>query len=542
MYNKPFFNKPGMPPVPPMHHDHPHHCDHDHLVAVNPYNKVCFKDKEEAISILLNKDIHPGEVVFAYYYDDDVASGINVVEAVGNLKIGARNMIFESKSDIDKKINGLSLQQGDTAVSIKEIKEQLEDVFNRINVLNSAINSLNDITPVVDSLVSDVEANKAMIDGHDENISVLNTSVNILADAVAEKYKEVSDSISGINDILSEIKGDADATGNATTQVIDELKSSVETWQEQHVAEQQNQFDILDASVIKNINDVKSELNTKVENIKGECIANTDEAIASLNQVIEGLRQTVVSNNVAVDDTVAEAKESILLEIDSKISGAVDPVKADVEHLFDNIHSLEDTAAELDKKYDRIIKDLTVDFDEKIENKAIDTDKKVNDFEKVIDAHKSETTSALEDLETKLTGKIDANMSVMESSVDANATMFRNEINTHKSATEARFETVKSEYTAAIDFAVNDLDVVIKRNANNAEKYCDNAISELRRELIAEITNRIDAIPTYSAAINGGLKCNAMGEFMLDIDTGSNIICYNGRKYILSPYDPTNIG
>lgn len=68
----------------------------DTNIGQNGFNKICFSEEREAINMLVNKALLPGQVSFAYFYDNDSPSGTNVVAAVGPLVSTEENFIFSS--------------------------------------------------------------------------------------------------------------------------------------------------------------------------------------------------------------------------------------------------------------------------------------------------------------------------------------------------------------------------------------------------------------------------------------------------------------
>ena len=68
---------------------------------VHSYNKRCFQNYEVAEQTLINKVLLPGEVAFAYYYDQLSPYGQSAIAAVGPLTHGSGNIIFKNSATID---------------------------------------------------------------------------------------------------------------------------------------------------------------------------------------------------------------------------------------------------------------------------------------------------------------------------------------------------------------------------------------------------------------------------------------------------------
>ena len=106
---------------------------------------------------LLNKALLPGQLTFAYYYDNDSTNGINVMAAVGTLKGEKDNHIFVSYETINQLIDSIDDSLDDYDTSLIYIRKE---VMNKLSVLedeqtklsNKVDNILPDMQPKFDEI------------------------------------------------------------------------------------------------------------------------------------------------------------------------------------------------------------------------------------------------------------------------------------------------------------------------------------------------------------------------------------------------------
>lgn len=118
VHHEPWGPKPPVPPCAPGPTPNPYSLIHH-------FNKVCFKNYKEAVTMLKHKNLIPGEVAFAYYYDKTADFGVNAISAVGSIKVGAANIIFDNSEFTTSAINELKL----TVLANNEKVESVQNII-----------------------------------------------------------------------------------------------------------------------------------------------------------------------------------------------------------------------------------------------------------------------------------------------------------------------------------------------------------------------------------------------------------------------------
>lgn len=171
-----FGHKPAFPaPKPPMHGNtcwpKPGECN------IAPYNKITFNNKREAVELLSNKDLHAGEIAFAYYYDNKTAHGINAIGAVGNIKVGAPNILFENSEDIEKWLNELSSADGELVADIKSIRVDIDNIFAKLSYIDNSNSKVDELDQTLNDVLIKQNDLSSAISEVQEDINNINDSL-----------------------------------------------------------------------------------------------------------------------------------------------------------------------------------------------------------------------------------------------------------------------------------------------------------------------------------------------------------------------------
>lgn len=75
--------------------------------------------------MLMYKVLLPGEVAFAYYYDNTCEHGINAIFAVGPIVHGSGNVFFHNAKQLDKIFLDLDTTIADVNTSMNRYKDDL---------------------------------------------------------------------------------------------------------------------------------------------------------------------------------------------------------------------------------------------------------------------------------------------------------------------------------------------------------------------------------------------------------------------------------
>ena len=148
-------------------------------IGLNGYNKICFTNSKDAESMLINKPLMPGQLTFAYYYDNDTANGVNVMAAVGTLKGVGENHIFVSYDTINQLLDSVddSLDDFDTSLIYirKELMNKLAVLENKQTELDSAFagnaQGFTDINARIEELINKHDSLKDQLIQTDNKIN-----------------------------------------------------------------------------------------------------------------------------------------------------------------------------------------------------------------------------------------------------------------------------------------------------------------------------------------------------------------------------------
>lgn len=126
---------------------------------IHSYNTTPFKNYNVAKVCLEEKILKSGEVSFAYYYDDKVDSGINVIYAVGGLN-NSGNIVFMNANQLlqickenelvcDDKLREINAIQAEILTANTVFKNSLTELITaqatEINELKDRVAKLEDI-------------------------------------------------------------------------------------------------------------------------------------------------------------------------------------------------------------------------------------------------------------------------------------------------------------------------------------------------------------------------------------------------------------
>lgn len=172
---------------------------------VHSYNKRCFQNYEVAEQTLINKVLLPGEVAFAYYYDQLSPYGQSAIAAVGPLTHGSGNIIFKNSATIDAIKDDLMTTIADVNASINYLREDLLDsIDDALDHLDSSLDEVleqftganNTYQLQINNIFNSIEESNTNI------MNVVNTSFNSLHTLVTDNYNSLNELICDVSDGL----------------------------------------------------------------------------------------------------------------------------------------------------------------------------------------------------------------------------------------------------------------------------------------------------------------------------------------------------
>lgn len=292
---------PPSPPMPPHcgpHHgpchdpfhdpccEPPHHC-HPPYQIINHYNKVCFKNYDEAVSKLKVKNLLPGEMAFAYYFDKTADYGINAIAAVGSIKLGGTNIIYDNADKVQQlmdKLQDTVSANNEKFESIKTKLDMLDDISTKLdNIIKNDSSNSSTITSSLDNIKKDIENLKDTDTSIFERLDTIDSQVNQVGEYLEahEEFAQALDaSVKKLRDDVDNLE--LDGKLNELDQKIDQTKQDILTQATADHAKLKSDFE-------KQINDL-SDLIT-------ESTTNATNAHQELKNYIDGIKADITGEN-----------------------------------------------------------------------------------------------------------------------------------------------------------------------------------------------------------------------------------------------------
>ena len=214
---------PPMPPHCGPHHgpchdpfhdpccEPPHHHCHPPYQIINHYNKVCFKNYDEAVSKLKVKNLLPGEMAFAYYFDKTADYGINAIAAVGSIKLCGTNIIYDNADKVQQlmdKLQDTVSANNEKFDSIKTKLDMLDDISTKLdNIIKNDSSNSSTINGSLDSIKENIENLKNADTSIFERLDTIDGSINTLETSVAALETQSSKYLTSINEATTTALG-----------------------------------------------------------------------------------------------------------------------------------------------------------------------------------------------------------------------------------------------------------------------------------------------------------------------------------------------
>ena len=166
---------------------------------IHSYNKSFFSDYNQAISVLLQKVMKPGEVTFAYYYDPKTPYGQNTIFAVGPLSAAGCNTIFKNADEIDSVKDVLDETIADINASVSNIETKVDGIIKENKPLLEK--NINDM----DQLKGSVKDINTSISNIIENIDNIKVQTDTNRGTIQNKFDQISSQLLNISEHLLKI-------------------------------------------------------------------------------------------------------------------------------------------------------------------------------------------------------------------------------------------------------------------------------------------------------------------------------------------------
>ena len=531
---------PPPPPMPPHcgpHHgpchdpfhdpccEPPHHHCHPPYQIINHYNKVCFKNYDEAVSKLKVKNLLPGEMAFAYYFDKTADYGINAIAAVGSIKLGGTNIIYDNADKVQQlmdKLQDTVSANNEKFDSIKTKLDMLDDISTKLD--NIIKNDSSTITDSLDNIKKDIENLKDTDTSILERLDTIDSQVNQVGEYLEthEEFAQALDaSVKKLRDDVDNLR--LDGKLNELDQKIDQTKQDIITQATADHAKLKSDFE-------KQINDLSTNYSSSLDNLKVAITAEIEAATTPIKNNIYDLQVKDGVLDKKIDDTKVEAVTESKQYADQKIEDTMQDINTSLTKMKNDIHDLSDLITEsttnatnahqeLKNYIDGIKADITGENTTFKGEVTAELNSQKQFLKDSIEGFKSEYNASTNDSIQRECGKVQAKLEE-----------FINTANTKHSAIDAKISTIEQERETYKTELVHSMNTKIAELNTNMRNYLDSAISQDRIHYDA-IYARKDEIPSTISGGKGIVIENGVANLTID-DNG--ILTIGGKRYQLN--------
>ena len=529
---------PPPPPMPPHcgpHHgpchdpfhdpccEPPHHC-HPPYQIINHYNKVCFKNYDEAVSKLKVKNLLPGEMAFAYYFDKTADYGINAIAAVGSIKLGGTNIIYDNADKVQQlmdKLQDTVSANNEKFDSIKTKLDMLDDISTKLdNIIKNDSSNSSTIT----SIKKDIENLKDTDTSILERLDTIDSQVNQVGEYL-EAHEEFAQALDAS---VKKLRDDVDNLGldgklNELDQKIDQTKQDILTQATADHAKLKSDFE-------KQINDLSTNYSSSLDDLKVAITAEIEAATTPIKNDIYDLQVKDGVLDKKIDDTKVEAVTESKQYTDQKIEDTMQDINTSLTKMKNDIHDLSDLITEsttnatnahqeLKNYIDGIKADITGENTTFKGEVTAELNSQKQFLKDSIEGFKSEYTASTNDSIERECGKVQTKLEE-----------FINTANTKHSAIEAKISTINQNFDTYKTEVNGQVDNKITQLNTNMRNYLDSAITQDRIHYDA-IYARKDEIPSTISGGKGIVIENGVANLTID-DNG--ILTIGGKRYQLN--------
>lgn len=533
---------PPPPPMPPHcgpHHgpchdpfhdpccEPPHHC-HPPYQIINHYNKVCFKNYDEAVSKLKVKNLLPGEMAFAYYFDKTADYGINAIAAVGSIKLGGTNIIYDNADKVQQlmdKLQDTVSANNEKFDSIKTKLDMLDDISTKLdNIIKNDSSNSSTITGSLDGIKKDIETLKDTDTSIFERLDTIDTQVNQVSEYI-DTHEEFAQALDAS---VKKLRNDVDSLN--LDGKFDNVEQKLDSLKQEIFAQATADHAKLKSDLEKQINDLSTDYSGSLDELKVAITAEIEAATTPIKNNIYDLQVKDGVLDKKIDDTKVEAVTESKQYTDQKIEDTMQDINTSLTKMKNDIHDLSDRITESTTNATNAHQELKTYIDGikaniTGENTAFkgevtaELNSQKQFLKDSIDGFKREYTASTNDSIQRECGKVQAKLEE-----------FINTANTKHSAIDAKILTLETSFTTyktELEGHVNDKITQLNTNMRN---YLDNAISQ-NRDQQDSIYARKDEIPKTISGGKGIVIENGIANLTID-DNG--ILTVGGKRYQLT--------
>lgn len=533
--------RPCPPPGPhhdPFHHDPccepPHHCLPPHHCEppyglINHYNKVCFKNYDEAVYKLKVKSLLPGEIAFAYYFDKNAEYGINAIAAVGSIKIGATNIIYDNANDIQSLIESLSTKVDSNNEKFETIVDQFDDINNVIKDISSRLHEAEDKN---DS--SNIESSISDIDNKIDNIIQDNASLNERIDTLDSQMDQVTDYIAqheldyqALDASVKQLRVDVDSLGLDSK--LDELVKKINQTKEDILLETKTDDASLEAKLTKEFDGKLQDYSDSLDNLKVEITQQITYTVDPLKTDIYDLqvKTTELETNIGKvkDEAVTASKEYT----DNQISDQMQGINSSLTDMSNTIHDLSDLITNVSTNADNERKELKQYIDQVKSDVEGENTQFKSEVNSEINKQKQYITDTINGFKAEYTATTDKTIDEKVKVVSDKLDNYINESTTKHSEIEAKISTIKTDFATYKGDLNETIANKIAEQNTSMRNYLDTTIST-DRSYYDSLYARKDQIPVN--VVSGAGVTVENGVVNLNVDS-NGVLTVGGKRYQL---------
>ncbi len=525
-----FPHMPGVKPRPcPPHKPFgPHEpCCEPPYGLINHYNKVCFKNYEEAVYKLKIKTLLPGEIAFAYYFDKSAEYGINAIAAVGSIKMGATNIIFDNIEDIQSYIEDLkehvdsNSEKFDAIIDqFDQIKRDFSDISTKINKSDDTSNingSISNITDKIDDIIAD---NASLT----ERIDTLDDQMEQVTDYIASHELDYQ----ALDASVKQLRTDVDSLGLDSK--LDELDKKIDQTKTDILLETKADDASLKAALTTEFDGKLKEYTDSLDEFKIQVVKDIEDAVSPLKNDIYDLQVKTDELNTSItkakDDAVTESKEYT----DSQLGDVLQTINNSLTDMSNDIHDLSDLITNVSTNADNERKELKHYIDQiKSDIDSANTEFK-GEVTSELNNQKQYITDTIEGFKKEYTATTDKAIDEKVKVVGDKLDNYINESTTKHSEIEAKISTIKTDFATYKGDVNETIANKIAEQNTNMRSYLDNAISS-DRTYYDTIYARKDQMPVNIVSGAGVTIENGVVNLNVDVN---GVLTVGGRRYQLT--------
>ena len=463
-------------------------------------------------------------MAFAYYFDKTADYGINAIAAVGSIKLGGTNIIY------------------DNADKVQQLMDKLQDTVSanneKFDSIKTKLDMLDDISTKLDNIIKNDSSNSSTITSIKkdiENLKDTDTSILERLDTIDSQVNQVSEYLEAHEEFaqaldasVKKLRDDVDNLGldgklNELDQKIDQTKQDILTQATTDHAKLKSDFE-------KQINDLSTNYSSSIDDLKVAITAEIEAATTPIKNDIYDLQVKDGVLDKKIDDTKVEAVTESKQYTDQKIEDTMQDINTSLTKMKNDIHDLSDLITEsttnatnahqeLKNYIDGIKADITGENTTFKGEVTAELNSQKQFLKDSIEGFKSEYTASTNDSIQRECGKVQAKLEE-----------FINTANTKHSAIDAKISTIEQEretYKTELAYSINTKIAELNTNMRN---YLDDAISQDRIHY-DEIYARKDEIPSTISGGKGIVIENGVANLTID-DNG--ILTIGGKRYQLN--------